>query len=388
MNAFASLIDSKEIIVCVGSGGVGKTTTSAVLALEQALRGKRVLVLTIDPARRLANSLGIDELSDEAAQIPLERFTEVGLDPGDGELWAMMLDMKSSFDRVVRRHAPPDARDAILSNRIYSYFSTSLAGTQEYAAAERLFEMQQEGGWDLIVLDTPPTTHALDFLEAPARLEDAIDNKALQWLYKPSVLAGKRGIGVFSMGTSYVVKTLSKLTGTQLLDEFSVFLSSFSTLFEGLKDRAREVRAALTSDIATFVVVTVPEPSALDEALAFYDKLGEEQVQVGAFVVNRVHGIWVDDDELARPLVQQASRLARADERLAELSDAERRGLAADLVQTAREFSALAAGDRASVERLERAVADTPIRRVPFFATDIHSIEGLDRVRRELFGAG
>lgn len=385
MSRFAELIDSKEIVVCVGSGGVGKTTTSAVIALNEALAGKRVLVLTIDPARRLANSLGIDEISDEASQIPLERFTEVGLDPGHGELWAMMLDMKASFDRVVTRHAPPDARDEILQNRIYSYFSTSLAGTQEYAAAERLFEMHQEGEWDLIVLDTPPTTHALDFLEAPSRLEDAIDNKALQWIYKPSVLAGKRGLGIFSMGTSYVMKTLAKLTGTQLLEEFSVFLRSFSTLFDGLKGRAREVRDALTSDVATFVVVTVPEPTALDEALIFHEKLGEEQVQVGAFVINRVHAKWVDHDELERPVVQHASRLAESHARFAEIDSERRRAWAEDLVETAREFEALAAGDAASVERLRRTIERAPISMVPFFATDIHSIEGLDRVRRELF---
>lgn len=382
---FEELIASKEIVVCVGSGGVGKTTTSAVIGLHAALQGKRVLVLTIDPARRLANSLGIDAISDEPAQIPLERFEEVGLDPNGGELWAMMLDMKTSFDRVVRRHAPPDARDAILNNRIYAYFSTSLAGTQEYAAAERLFELHSEGGWDLIVLDTPPTTHALDFLEAPTRLEDAIDNKALQWIYKPSVLAGKRGLGIFSMGTSYVMKTLGKLTGTQLLEEFSVFLRSFSTLFDGLKERAREVRDALTGDAATFVVVTAPDPPTLDEALSFHRRLGKEQVQVGAFVANRVHAHWVDPDELARPMVQQAQRLAEAHPDFAALSAQRRREVAEELVETAREFGALARGDESSLERLDMAIEGVPIQRVPFFAVDIHSIEGLNRVREALF---
>jgi anion-transporting ArsA/GET3 family ATPase len=382
---FRELIEAKEIVVCVGSGGVGKTTTSAVVGLHAAMQGKRVLVLTIDPARRLANSLGIDAISDEPAQIPLERFEEVGLDPAGGELWAMMLDMKTSFDRVVRRHAPGEARDAILNNRIYQYFSTSLAGTQEYAAAERLFELHREGEWDLIVLDTPPTTHALDFLEAPTRLEDAIENKALQWIYKPSVLAGKRGLGIFSMGTSYVMKTLGKLTGTQLLEEFSVFLRSFSTLFEGLKERAREVRDALTSEVATFVVVTAPDPPTLDEALAFHRRLGDEQVQVGAFVVNRVHAHWVPPDELARPIVQHASRLKAAHPWFAELSAEARRDLAEDLVATAREFEALARGDEESLERLALAISGVPIQQVPFFATDIHSIEGLEQVRRSLF---
>jgi anion-transporting ArsA/GET3 family ATPase len=383
---FRELIESKEIVVCVGSGGVGKTTTSAVIGLHAALQGKRVLVLTIDPARRLANSLGIDAISDEPAQIPLEQFQQVGLDPGDGELWAMMLDMKTSFDRVVRRHAPDEAREAILNNRIYQYFSTSLAGTQEYAAAERLFELHSEGEWDLIVLDTPPTTHALDFLEAPNRLEDAIDNKALQWIYKPGVLAGKRGLGIFSMGTSYVLKTLGRLTGTQLLEEFSVFLRSFSTLFEGLRDRAREVRDALAGDMATFVVVTAPDPLTLDEALEFHRKLGEEQVQVGAFVVNRVHGFWLSADELARPMVQHAARLADAHDYFAKMKADERRAITEKLLTTAREFDALARGDEASLDRLRLTISAVPIQTVPFFATDIHSIEGLDKVRRALIG--
>ena len=219
MNAFASLIEKKRVVVCVGSGGVGKTTTSAVIALHAAIEGRKVLVLTIDPARRLANSLGLDALGNEMMRIPLERFHEIGVEP-KGEMWAMMLDMKESFDRVVKRYAPPTERDAILSNRFYQSFSTSLAGSQEYAAAAGPYELYEEGGFDLIVLDTPTTTHALDFLEAPRRLEEAIDNKALTWLYKPGVLAGRAGLGVFSAGTAYVARTLAKFTGAELLDEF------------------------------------------------------------------------------------------------------------------------------------------------------------------------
>ena len=188
--AFEELLDQRELVICVGSGGVGKTTSSAVIGLNAALAGKKVLVLTIDPAKRLANSLGVSALDNEAQQIPLSQFRDIGLEP-DGELWAMMLDMKESFDHLVERHAPSDQnRQDILSNRFYQYFSTSLAGTQEYAASERLYELHSERDFDLIVLDTPPTTHALDFLEAPQRLARAVENKALQWLYKPNVLTG------------------------------------------------------------------------------------------------------------------------------------------------------------------------------------------------------
>lgn len=384
-NAFARLLADRSVVVCVGSGGVGKTTTSAVIALHEAIRGRKVLVLTIDPARRLANSLGVDELGNDIVQIPIDRFEQVGVS-AEGELWAMMLDMKESFDHVVRTYAPPKERDEILNNRIYTYFSTSLAGTQEYAAAERLHEIHETGDFDLIVLDTPPTTHALDFLEAPRRLEDAIDNKALQWIYKPGVLAGKKGLGIFSTGTAYVVKTLARFTGAELLDEFSVFLRSFSTLFDGLRERSQKVRDLLTSDQATFVVVTAPDPLTLDEALDFYGRLGDEQVQVGGFVVNRVHTEWVDADELDRPLVNVVSMLGEASSAFDHLGPDALREFAERLVQNARDFEALSSMDRKTIERLTRAVPDhIPIRRVPFFSTDIHSLRGLELVRRALF---
>lgn len=384
-STFAELVASRRIIVCVGSGGVGKTTTSAVIALNEAIGGRKVLVLTIDPARRLANSLGVDQIGNESQQIPLERFREVGIEPR-GELWAMMLDMKESFDHVVRRYAPPAEREAILKNRIYQYFSTSLAGTQEYAAAERLYELYEEGDFDLIVLDTPPTTHALDFLDAPRRLEDAVDNKALQWLYKPGALAGRAGLGIFSMGTSYVMKTLAKFTGAQLLEEFAGFLKNFSVLFEGLKERGHRVREVLTSELATFVVVTAPDPLTVDEAIFFYRKLGSESVNVGGFVVNRVNAFSFDPDELDRPAVSYMADLRSRSDELGALGDEALRNLAQRLLQNGRDFAVLAAVDTDSIHRLKLHIPEgVPIRTIPYFSTDVHSLEGLDRARRELF---
>lgn len=384
-NVFARLIEKKRVVVCVGSGGVGKTTTSAVIALHAALEGRRVLVLTIDPAKRLANSLGLDTLSNEVTRIPIERFNDVGVD-ARGELWAMMLDMKESFDHVVRRYAPPAERDAILGNRIYQYFSTSLAGTQEYAAAERLYELWDEGKFDLIVLDTPPTTHALDFLDAPKRIEDAIDNKALTWLYKPSLLAGKAGLGIFSSGTAYVAKTLAKFTGAELLEEFSVFLKNFSVLFDGLRQRSAQVRKLLTGPQATFVVVTAPDALTIDEAIAFYQKLGREQVQIGAFVVNRVRTPWVDADDLKRPVVTVVGQLASSHAHFEKMSPEALRDLAHRLVGNAKDFAVLSDVDARSIKRLEDMVPQhVSVQRVPFFATDIHSLRGLDLVRHAMF---
>lgn len=372
---FARLIADRELVVCAGSGGVGKTTTSAVIGLHAAMRGRKVLVLTIDPAKRLANSLGVNSLDNEAQKIPLERFQEIGLSP-EGELWAMMLDMKESFDHLVRRYSPSEENQRdILENRFYQYFSSSLAGTQEYAAAERLYQLYEEEDFDLIVLDTPPTTHALDFLEAPTRLANAVDNKALQWLYKPNILTGTSGLGLFSVGTSYVVKTLGKFTGTELLSEMATFLKAFSTLFDGLRERARRVENMLTSDTCTFIVITAPDPLTLDEAIFFYEELGQQQVAVGGFVVNRVHPRWVNIDELQQTPDELVNRLGEAGAAL--LVDGDFADLAQRLLSNASDFQALAAKDLLSLEKLTEHVSrETPIVTVPYFSQDVHSLEG------------
>jgi anion-transporting ArsA/GET3 family ATPase len=380
---FLELVRQRDIVVCAGSGGVGKTTTSAVLGLQAAIEGQRVLVMTIDPARRLANSLGAESLDNEPTQLDLEGFSEVGVQ-ADGELWAMMLDMKASFDDLVERRAPDEeTRQEILNNRLYEYFSTSLAGTQEYAAAERLYEAHSSGDWDLIVLDTPPTTHALDFLEAPSRLANAVESKAFQWIYK-------RDLGLFSMGSSYVLKTLGKFTGTELLEELSVFLQHFSPMFEGFRDRARQVRELLTGPECTFVVVTSPDPHTRDESIHFYEELGSERVAVGGFIVNRVHPHWVDKEEFDRPVEEIADAIAEAGTDLevgASFDESERTTLAERLRQNAASFYVLARKDHRSVQELRDDLErDIPVATVPFFSRDIHSLSGLDRVRTEIFG--
>ena len=386
-DAFSKLIADRRLVVCAGSGGVGKTTSSAVIALQAAINGRKVLVLTIDPAKRLANSLGVGSLEHTPQQIPLEQFRPLGVEP-TGELWGMMLDMKEAFDHLVERYAADEEnRRQILENRIYQYFSTSLAGTQEYAAAERLLELHHQRDYDLIVLDTPPTTHALDFLEAPGRLADAVENKALQWLYKPNLLTGRTGLGLFSAGTSYVVKALSKFTGTEFLDELAVFLRNFSTMFEGFRTRANQVRDLLMGDECTFLVITAPDPLQLDEAIYFYNRLGTQQVAVGGFVVNRVHPNWVPEEELKRPVVTLSGELEELDE-LSALSDEQRRDMAERLQANAAEFYVLALKDATSVERLRDDVAGSlPMVTVPFFAQDIHSLEGLNKVREAMFGS-
>jgi len=387
------LILQKKIVVCVGSGGVGKTTTSAVLALHAALCGKKVLVLTIDPAKRLANSLGVSALDNEERRIPLEAFES----DTRGELWAMMLDMKRSFDRVVERYAPDaETRERILTNRLYKYFSTGLAGTQEYSAMERLHDIYTTGAYDLIIMDTPPTVHALDFLDAPIRMAEAVENSALQWLYKPSLAAGKFGFGLFNIGTSYVLKTISRFTGGEMLNELGDFLVNFNSMFEGFGTRARRVREILSSDVTLFLVVTSPDPATVDEARYFRDRLQEEKIPFGGFIVNRVHKPYVPREMLhssAESIAEAFTTYAEASDELVLDNDDETRhtlvGLGAQLVKNAAEFQILADLDHQTLEALrERTRGEIHIKEIPFFSRDIYSFEGLDRVRRVLFDLG
>lgn len=386
------LIRDKKIVVCVGSGGVGKTTTSAVLALHAALHGRKVLVLTIDPARRLANSLGVQALDNDERPIPIHDF------PADdapteqrGQLFAMMLDMKRSFDRVVERYAPDEAtRDKILKNKLYKHFSTGLAGTQEYSAMERLHSIYTEGDYDLIIMDTPPTVHALDFLDAPIRMAEAVESSALQWLYKPSVAAGKFGFGLFNMGSSYVLKTISRFTGGEMLNQLGDFLVNFNAMFEGFGTRARQVREILSSNHTLFLVVTSPDPATVDEARYFRDRLHEERIPFGGFLVNRVHKPYVPRDVLrtdGATIAQRFRDWATHNPHLDLSSDAAALDTLGDqLVQNAAEFQILADLDAQTLEALrERTHNEVFIQEVPFFNTDIHSLQGLDRVRRHLF---
>ena len=383
VESLENLIADRKVIVCVGSGGVGKTTISAVVALHAAIVGRKVLVLTIDPARRLAHSLGVDALDDEERRIPLEDFAQIGVEP-KGELWAMMLDMKRAFDHLVERYAPDqETIDKIFANKLYKYFSTSMAGTQEYSAMERLYALVEEGNYDLIVLDTPPTVHALDFLDAPNRMAEAVESSALQWLYKPSLAARKFGFGLFNIGTSYVLKTIQRFTGAELLDDLGSFLINFRHMFAGFEARARRVRQILGSDAASFLVVTSPDPMTVDEARFFQGKLAEESMPFGGFIVNRVHKPYLPREALETPAEAMAARLAA---NLPDTESTELEGLAANLLRNAAEFQVLADLDAQTLAGLdERTGGKTLIRRIPYFSRDIHSFEGLDAVRRALF---
>ena len=286
MAGVAELLEGKRVCICAGSGGVGKTTTAAAIAAGMAARGKKVAVLTIDPAKRLADSLGLPELGNTERQVDPALFTDAGVDPGEGELWAMMLDSKQTFDEVVRKHAPDEeTRDRILSNRIYEQFSAALAGSQEYMAMEKLFEIHAEDRYDLLVLDTPPSRNALDFLDAPKRLTQFIEGRALQVFMRPAGF----GMKLFGRGTSMMFSVLRRITGVDLLEDLAEFFQAFSGMVEGFRERARRVNELLTARETTFLVVCGPQGEPISEAVYFHRKLVEAQMPFGGVIVNKVH---------------------------------------------------------------------------------------------------
>ena len=273
----------KDVCVCAGSGGVGKTTTSAAIAVGMAMRGKKVLVLTIDPARRLADSLGLPKLGNEEALVPLEGAS--------GELWAMTLDAKRTFDDIVEHNAPDKkTRDAVLGNRIYKELSNAVAGSQEYMAMEKLHELHQEGSYDLLVLDTPPSRNALDFLDAPKRLSQFIDSRSLQFFSG----AGRRGLGLVGRGTGLLFGVLKRATGIDLLTDLSEFFSSFGEMSGGFRERAERVEALLADSRTTFLLVTSPRHAAIQEAVFFHHRLLDAGLPFGGVVVNRMRELASD----------------------------------------------------------------------------------------------
>jgi anion-transporting ArsA/GET3 family ATPase len=374
--SLAPLLKDRRILVCVGSGGVGKTTTAATLGIGAARAGKKTLVLTIDPAKRLANALGLDGLGHDLREVPRDRLEAGGLPlPPGGALFAMMLDQKRSFDELVERHAKTaEVRDRIFKNPIYRQLSSSLAGSHEYAAMSKLYEIQAEGGFDLIVLDTPPTANALDFLDAPERLSSAIDSPAIEWLTKPYLEAGKFSLKAVGVGAAFVLGRLARFVGNDFLDEMARFFVEFNQILGGFRERAQKVYEVLRRKDAAFVLVSSAEPMSIDEALYFHGRLREAQLPLGGFVVNRVHP--------RRPPVGQLDRGAlvgklEGRKELRGLQPDDFVQLAADLERTHKELDALAALDRVQIARLEHDKSGVPVVEVPLFERDVYDLPAL-----------
>src|SRR5882757_3730026 len=288
-----------KVVVCCGSGGVGKTTTAAALAVRAAERGRQTVVLTIDPARRLAEALGLSTLSNEP-----RRVTEVSDDTpgGGGQLHAMMLDMCRTFDDMVYQHATEDRAEKIITNTFYQSISSSFSGTQEYMAMEKLGQLAATGNWDLIVVDTPPSRSALDFLDAPQRMANFLDAKMIRLLSAPARAGGKGLRRMVGVGFGLFAKAVGAIVGGQMLAEASAFVQAFDTVFGGFRERAAMTYELLRSPGTAFVVVAAPEPDALREAAYFTERLAAERMPLAGLILNRVHRVAVPELSAERAL--------------------------------------------------------------------------------------
>ncbi len=394
----ARAVAEKRTLIFCGSGGVGKTTIAAASALHAAAMGRRVLVLTIDPARRLADSIGLRGLTNDPAPVPRERLAEIGIE-SSGSLDAMMLDAKRVLDELVETYAVNEnMKEVIFSNPVYAHGAETLIGSPEYLAMEKLYELNHTSRYDLIVLDTPPTRHALDFLSAPARMVNFLeDNLLLRILLKPSMSAGRVGLRMFRFGTAAVLRAIEKITGSDFIKAGIDFLNAFEGMFAGFKERALRVGLLLKDPGTEFVVVTCPEALSIDEALFFRRNLREQCAPFGGFVVNRVHRDFLDtlpegdwaDSRLQRSLARrsegeegEAGRAATEHEVRSDQDPVQR------LITNLALHQEIAGHDRKALRSLYKEL--TPGEwavEVPFFAEDIYDLAGLARVNECLFPA-
>jgi anion-transporting ArsA/GET3 family ATPase len=361
-----------RIVVCCGAGGVGKTTTAAAVALRAAEQGRTVVVLTIDPARRLAQSMGLTELDNHPREVP-------GVDTrAGGRLDAMMLDMKRTFDEVVLAHTTPDRAEQIFANPFYQSLSSSFSGTQEYMAMEKLGQLRAEDRWDLIVVDTPPSRSALDFLDAPKRLGSFLDGRFIRILMAPAKSGGRAYLKVVSAGLGAVTAALTKVLGAQVLRDVQGFVAALDTMFGGFRERAEATYALLQTDGTAFLVVAAPERDALREASYFVERLETEDMPLAGLVLNRVH------TTLAPKL--SAERAFAAAETLEEQDPRDRaeHALAAELLRLHAERAATIARERRLQERFGRAHPDVPVTRITARPGDVHDLDGLRSLGAEI----
>jgi anion-transporting ArsA/GET3 family ATPase len=353
---------STRVVVTCGSGGVGKTTTAAALALVGAEAGRRTVVLTIDPARRLAQSMGLTELDNTPREVK-------GVD--NGQLFAMMLDMKRTFDDVVLEHSTPERAEQIFANPFYQSLSSSFAGTQEYMAMEKLGQLVAANEWDLIVVDTPPSRSALDFLDAPNRLSRFLDGRMIRLLTAPAKAGGKAYLKVVTVSVGMVARVFTKVIGGDLLNDLSTFVSALESMFGGFRERAQQTYDLLKKPGTAFLVVAAPEPDALREASYFVDRLSAEQMPLAGVVVNRTRRAHPVDG--VKPL--SAARAEAAAESL-EPDDASAALARAALLVHA-EIAAAAEHDARMTKRFAAAHPDVSLISVPALPADVHDLDSL-----------
>jgi anion-transporting ArsA/GET3 family ATPase len=357
-----------KVIVCCGSGGVGKTTTAAALAVRAAERGRRTVVLTIDPARRLAQSLGLRELGNQPKPVRVNGFAP------KGELSAMMLDMRRTFDDMVVNTAGPDRAEQILANPFYRTISTSFSGTQEYMAMEKLGQLAATGEWDLIVVDTPPSRSALDFLDAPQRLSTVLDGRVIRMLSAPARAGGLGIRKLVGAGFGLFAKAVSTIIGGQLLQDASAFVQAFDSMFGGFRERAAATYTLLRSPGTAFLVVAAPEPDALREASYFVERLAAEDMPLAGLVVNRTHPVLAD--------LPAGRALATAD----ELDRAGTAPVAAAVLRVHADRVAVATREKRLLARFTKAHPSVAVVGVPALPADVHDLGGLREIAMRLAG--
>jgi len=379
MTDLSRLVDTSHVAICCGTGGVGKTTTAAALAIEGARRGRNTVVVTIDPAKRLANALGLDELSNAPHAIPRARWDRDGRARPGGHLHALMLDTKTTFDQLVVKYALSDEQSAqILENRFYRNIAGALSGTQEYMAMEKLYELHDAGTFDLIVVDTPPTRHALDFLDAPNRLTRLLDHRVFRFFIVPT----RATLRVGSRAAQAFLRPIARVVGSEAVDDVIAFFRAFEGMEEGFRERAAAVNALLASSETKFVLVTSPRRDAVEEAEFFAGRLAEGAYAVDALVVNRVHDHYcsISPDVLR----ERAAQLASVDRAVVDSPETAARARLADRYADLAELEEIATRERAELAGLEERVASASIVHVPELGHDVHDFDALGAVAAHL----
>lgn len=373
-------LDGTRLVVCVGSGGVGKTTTAAAIGLWAAARGRRAMVLTIDPAKRLANSLGLDAMGGEPTRIDLSALGDGAVAPG-GELWAMMLDSRSTFDDLIARVAPSEeSRERILANHVYRHMADAFAGSQDYMATEKLHDLAQSGRWDLLVLDTPPVKNALDFLESPGRVVRFLDERVLGWLLAPYDKDAVWSARLLAGTTNLVYRLLGMVFGRDFLDDLAAFLQDFQGLYDGFRTRHTAVLELMRRPDTQFVTVCAPTESSADVARYFQAELAQRGLGRAGVVVNQVHRTALDDDEVPETLRALAARVA------GDMPEGTVDRVMARLGRAHARLRALVQAEQARAASVREAAGKVGFyQQVPRFTRDVHDLPALLRIGEAIF---